>query len=226
MASRAAPAPGTVTSLEPKIEGMGTPGYAGHRPRDLHEETAKRMDYDRGAAIPGYGGHRPRGSRWGGKSEFSPPRVRGYPSPAKERPKSSSPTKMHKKHEPRSSTPPPSYRQQMNGIVPGYTGHMPRDQFKTGRSSFGNLPENGAKSMSPQGHKSLSGGVAGGLHPFEGVRPHPQHSFVTRPAGAIFMADFVEGYTGHVPSRGPWEKGMVIKVEGNPHRGKPSGWAT
>jgi len=112
----------------------------------------------------------------------------------------------------------------MNGIVPGYTGHMPGDIFKAGHSAFGALPEK-AMAMSPQGHRSLSGGIAGGLHPFEGVRSHPQHEFVTRPANAIVMADHVEGYTGHVPTRGPWEKGMVIKVQGNPLRGKPSGWA-
>jgi len=225
MASRAAPMPGTAAELEPHVDGLGKPGYAGHRPRDMH--TTKRMSGDRGAAVPGYAGHMPRGSSWGGRSDFSPSRMRGR-SPIKERPKSASPVKTKKGSQPegpkRVASPPASFRSQMNGVVPGYTGHMPGDVFKSGHSSFGNLPDGAPTSMSPQGHKSLSGGVGGGLHPFEGVRPHPQHNFVTRPANTITMADHVEGYTGHVPTRGPWEKGMVVKVTGNPLRGKPPGW--
>ena len=51
MASRAAPLPGTAAELEPHVEGLGPPGYAGHRPREMH--PTKRMSGERGPAVPG-----------------------------------------------------------------------------------------------------------------------------------------------------------------------------
>ncbi|KAL1495928.1 hypothetical protein AB1Y20_014570 [Prymnesium parvum] len=88
------------------------------------------------------------------------------------------------------------YRKEVNGIIPGYTGHVPAARDEYGYSTYGNLPAE-PKAQSPVGNPNLGGGIIGGVVRGQGVTADvttgaPEYRKVN-PRGIL------PGYKGFVP---------------------------
>jgi hypothetical protein len=95
---------------------------------------------------------------------------------------------------------------QVNGIVPGYGGHIPRATSSCGRSSYGQIPYGSPTRQSRKGDQWQPVQSYGDM--YKGLVPKIQ------------VVDAVEGYTGHIPSRRQYH-GQLERVTGNPAR-KPT----
>ena len=87
-----------------------------------------------------------------------------------------------------------SYRKVVNGIVPGYMGHVPNAKGTFGSSAHGMVPAVGPQSVPAR--EDVSGGIGGGQRPLQGrVAAHTQ-------GGRSYRQEqngIVPGYGGYVP---------------------------
>lgn len=89
------------------------------------------------------------------------------------------------------------YKQEVNGIIPGYGGHIPAARDEVGMSAVGNVPLYGAKAQSPMGHPSLGGGIIGGKVRFEGMTAGMTDN---RKEYKDVSTGVLPGYAGFVPA--------------------------
>ena len=87
--------------------------------------------------------------------------------------------------------------QEVNGIIPGYGGHIPAARDEVGMSAVGNVPLYGAKAQSPMGHPSLGGGIIGGKVRFEGMTAGMTDN---RKEYKDVSTGVLPGYAGFVPA--------------------------
>lgn len=98
-----------------------------------------------------------------------------------------------------------SYRQEVNGIVPGYKGHVPRARDKVGGSAVGTVPLT-SRGSDERGQSSLATRRAGGgMTRRAASAPRERQSVSRRPFAAdesklqdAFGQGTVPGYLGHV----------------------------
>ena len=90
------------------------------------------------------------------------------------------------------------YKEEVNGIVPGYAGHIPSARDEVGLTAYGNVNRFGPNPQSPMGHAHLGGGVLGGKERFTGKTADMTSDRMeyrnVNPRGVV------PGYSGFVPA--------------------------
>jgi len=88
------------------------------------------------------------------------------------------------------------YKEEVNGIIPGYAGHIPAARDEVGMTAFGNMPVE-AMAQSPIGQPGLGGGIIGGKKRFEGKTSDTTSDL---PEYRDIVGGVLPGYSGFVPA--------------------------